>query len=87
MRSTTLFIAALAVAAGRVVAQDDPTTDTNDIPECITTCTMESASQAGCTSMCAQIVLVSLSFPATHCLVLFFSLRLMQGRPHLSLYL
>ncbi|KAG8957729.1 hypothetical protein FRC00_003594 [Tulasnella sp. 408] len=52
MRSTTLFIAALAIAAGRVVAQDDPTaTDTNDIPECITTCTMQSASQAGCTSM------------------------------------
>ncbi|KAG8912731.1 hypothetical protein FRC00_003921 [Tulasnella sp. 408] len=69
MRYTTFFIAALAIAAGRVMAQDPtdsaegPDTtdspDTTGIPACVMTCTMQEAPAAGCdvtdaTCLCAS---------------------------------
>ncbi|KAG8945484.1 hypothetical protein FRC04_000769 [Tulasnella sp. 424] len=61
MRSTTFFIAALAIVAGRVAAQDDdPTpTDTSDgahatptgIPACAMTCAQTASSAAGCSGI------------------------------------
>ncbi|KAG8957728.1 hypothetical protein FRC00_003593 [Tulasnella sp. 408] len=67
MRSTTFFIAALAIAAGRVMAQDPTdsaegpdTTDSPDatgIPACVMTCTMQEAPGANC-EMYVQFLLV-----------------------------
>lgn len=60
MRSTTFFIAALAIAAGRVMAQDPTTSDsaegpdttdspdTTGIPACVMTCTMQEAPAVNC---------------------------------------
>ncbi|KAG8981402.1 hypothetical protein FRB90_007278 [Tulasnella sp. 427] len=57
MRSTTIFVAALAVVAGRVAAQDATTTDTADgadstgIPTCALTCGQQSVASSGCASV------------------------------------
>ncbi|KAG9021126.1 hypothetical protein FS837_007553 [Tulasnella sp. UAMH 9824] len=64
MRASTLVFAALAIAAGRVVAQDPTDTETADGPdatdgpdgttdptECVMTCAMNSMSASGCANM------------------------------------
>ncbi|KAG9049612.1 hypothetical protein FS837_009812, partial [Tulasnella sp. UAMH 9824] len=74
MRSTTFFIAAVAIAAGRVMAQDPTVTesaagpdttdspDTTGIPACVMTCTMEQAPAAGCDMTDAACLCASETF-------------------------